>query len=200
MNLLKFYLEDFKDESDSEFFVVDKNDDTVGTLLSQSASGPVNTKARRCTSKGTNVVSGCNGINEYQHREEGNSLIQSILDWVDKCVPSDEWQMPHEWLTESDELRREADERVRQRNPHLRIWRTGRDKLVCKAWLGPEPPPNKIYSRKSRFRRHNSKRIETMWAESQGWCRWDTLKQDYVPDKKNSEQLGSTEVSNQSNS
>jgi hypothetical protein len=196
MNLLKFYLEDFKDESDSEFFVVDKNDDTVGTLLSQSASGPVNTKASRCTSKGTNVVSGCNGINEYQHREEGNALIQSILDWVDKCVPSDEWQMPHEWLAESDELRQVADKRVRQRNPNLRIWRTGRDKLICKAWLGPEPPPNKTYNGKSRFRRLNSKRIETMWSETHGWCRWDTLKHDYVPGKKSSEKLESTENPN----
>ena len=197
MNLFKLYIKDFNKDSDSKFTDDHEDDGTTGTPTPKSSSTLGIAWDGRCTNP---VPRHTDNDDLSQHTEEEQELIKSALEWVNKCVPSDEWQMPHDWLAESDELRQAADERVRQRNPHLRIWRTGRDKLVCKAWLGPEPPPNKIYSRKSRFRRHNSKRIETMWAESQGWCRWDTLKQDYVPDKKNSEQLGSTEVSNQSNS
>jgi len=72
--------------------------------------------------------------------EEAERLIQSVIDWVDHCVPGDEWQMPQDWLPDSDELRQAADYCVRQRHPNLRIWRTGKDRLVCKVWFGAEPP------------------------------------------------------------
>ena len=48
--------------------------------------------------------------------------------------------MPQDWLPDSDELRQAADYCVRQRQPDLRIWRTGKDRLVCKVWFGAEPP------------------------------------------------------------
>ena len=94
--------------------------------------------------------------------------------------------MPKDWLPDSDELRVAAEKVVRQRSPNLRIWRTGKEKLVCKAWLGPEPEPPLTRNRNtsSYFRHHHGKRIDTMWSEAEGWCRWDTLKHGYVPDKK----------------
>ena len=197
MNLFKLYIEDFNKDSDSKFTDDHQDDGTVGTPTPKSASTLGIAWDSGCTNP---VPRHTENDDLSQHTEEEQELIKSALEWVNKCVPSDEWQMPHDWLAESDELRQAADDRVRKRNPDLRTWRTGRDKLVCKAWLGPEPPPNKTYNGKSRFRRHNNKRIDTMWSEAQGWCRWETLKQDYVPDKKNPNQLGSTEVSNQSNS
>ena len=72
--------------------------------------------------------------------EEEEALIDSLLSWVDTCLPGEEWTMPLDWLRDSDELRMAAEEMVRKRNPALRIWRTGKDKLVCKVWVGPEPP------------------------------------------------------------
>jgi len=72
--------------------------------------------------------------------EEEEALIDSLLSWVSTCLPGEEWTMPLDWLPDSDELRMAAEEIVRQRNPALRIWRTGKDKLVCKVWVGPEPP------------------------------------------------------------
>jgi len=72
--------------------------------------------------------------------EEEETLIDSLLSWVDTCLPGEEWTMPLDWLPDSDELRMAAEEIVRKRNPALRIWRTGKDKLVCKVWVGPEPP------------------------------------------------------------
>ena len=72
--------------------------------------------------------------------EEEEALIDSLLSWVSTCLPGEEWTMPLDWLPDSDKLRMAAEEIVRQRNPALRIWRTGKDKLVCKVWVGPEPP------------------------------------------------------------
>ena len=72
--------------------------------------------------------------------EQEEALIESLLSWVDICLPGEEWTMPLDWLPDSDKLRMAAEEIVRQRNPALRIWRTGKDKLVCKVWVGPEPP------------------------------------------------------------
>ena len=73
--------------------------------------------------------------------EQEEALIDSLLSWVDTCLPGEEWTMPLDWLPDSDELRMAAEEIVRQHNPALRIWRTGKDKLVCKVWVGPESPP-----------------------------------------------------------
>ena len=70
--------------------------------------------------------------------EEEEALIDSLLSWVSTCLPGEEWTMPLDWLPDSDELRMAAEEEVRKRNPALRIWRTGKNKLVCKDWLGPE--------------------------------------------------------------
>ena len=67
------------------------------------------------------------------HNEEDEQLIQSVIDWVGQCEPGEEWQMPQDWLPDSDELREAADSCVRQRQPNLRIWRTGKDRLVCKV-------------------------------------------------------------------
>ena len=114
--------------------------------------------------------------------EEAEELIQSVIDWVDRCLPGDEWQMQQDLLSESDELRQAADEEIRKRNPNLRVWRTGEDKLACKVWLGPEPPSYRP-PRKStpRFRGADSKRIQTMWSEEhQSWCQWDAVLEDYV--------------------
>ena len=72
--------------------------------------------------------------------EEEEALIDSLLSWVSTCLPGEEWTMPLDWLPDSDELRMAAEEIVRKRNPALRIWRTGKDNLVCKVWVGPEPP------------------------------------------------------------
>jgi hypothetical protein len=197
MKLFKLYIEDLNNNSDSKFTDDHQNDGTTGTRPSEPSSTPLVAEDGRCTKA---VPERTNNYDPSQHTEEEQELIQSAVNWVNKCFPSDEWQMPYEWLAESDELRQVADERVRQRNAHLRIWRTGKNRLVCKAWLGPEPPPNKTYNGKSRLRRYKSNRIETMWSEAQGWCRWDTLKQDYVPDTNNREKLESTEVPTPSNS
>ena len=116
--------------------------------------------------------------------EEAAELIQSVIDWVDRCLPGDEWQMQQDLLSESDELRQAADEEIRKRNPNLRVWRTGEDKLACKVWFGPEPPSYRP-PRKStpRFRGADLKRIQTMWSEEyQSWCRWDATLEDYVVD------------------
>ena len=114
--------------------------------------------------------------------EEEEALIDSLLSWVSTCLPGEEWTMPLDWLPDSDELRVAAEEEVRKRNPTLRIWRTGKDKLVCKVWLGAEPPPYRKQPSKNRLRSSNTQRIQTMWNPEHGWCRWDSTKQDYIPD------------------
>ena len=113
--------------------------------------------------------------------EEEEALIDSLLSWVDTCLPGEEWTMPLDWLPDSDELRVAAEEEVRKRNPALRIWRTGKDRLVCKVWIGAEPPPYRKLP-KNRLRRSNTKRIQTMWSEEHGWCAWDSESEDYLPD------------------
>ena len=64
----------------------------------------------------------------------------------------------------------------------LRIWRTGKDRLICKVWFGAEPPPLRLQQKTtSRFRGTDSKRIQTMWSgDNQSWCRWDADLGDYV--------------------
>jgi len=119
---------------------------------------------------------------ETRHTPAEEALIQSYINWVNQCKPGDEWQMQQDLLSESDELRQAADEEIRKRNPNLRVWRTGENKLACKVWFGPEPPsyrpPRKS---KPRFRGADSKRIQTMWSEEyQSWCRWDATLEDYV--------------------
>ena len=114
--------------------------------------------------------------------EEEEALIDSLLSWVSTCLPGEEWTMPLDWLPDSDELRVAAEEEVRKRNPALRIWRTGKDKLVCKVWLGAEPPPYRKQPSKNRLRSSNTQRIQTMWNPEHGWCRWDSSQQDYLPD------------------
>ena len=90
--------------------------------------------------------------------------------------------MRKDWLPDSDELRVAAEEEVRKRNPALRIWRTGKDKLVCKVWLGAEPRPYRKQPSKNRLRSSNTQRIQTMWNPEHGWCRWDSESEDYLPD------------------
>ena len=116
------------------------------------------------------------------HNEEDEHLIQSVIDWVGQCEPGEEWQMPQDWLPYSDELREAADFCVRQRMPNLRIWRTGKDRLVCKVWFGAESSPYRLPQKTTRrFRGTDSKRIQTMWSEDkQSWCRWDADIGDYV--------------------
>jgi len=114
--------------------------------------------------------------------EEEEALIDSLLSWVSTCLPGEEWTMPLDWLPDSDELRVAAEEEVRKRNPALRIWRTGKDKLVCKVWLGAEPPPYRKQPSKNRLRSSNTQRIQTMWNPEHGWCRWDSESEDYLPD------------------
>ena len=116
--------------------------------------------------------------------EQEEALIDSLLSWVSTCLPGEEWTMPLDWLPDSDELRVAAEEEVRKRNPALRIWRTGKDKLVCKVWVGAEPPPYRKPPPKNRFRSSNTKRIQTMWSDEHGWCSWDSNQQDYVPDSE----------------
>jgi len=121
---------------------------------------------------------------ETRHTPAEEALIQSYINWVNQCKPGDEWQIPQDWLPDSDELRLAADEEIRKRNPNLRVWRTGENKLACKVWFGPEPPsyrpPRKS---KPRFRGADSERIQTMWSEEyQSWCRWDATLEDYVVD------------------
>ena len=71
---------------------------------------------------------------------------------------------------------------VRQRQPNLRIWRTEKDRLVCKVWFGAESSPYPLPQKTTRrFRGTDSKRIQTMWSEDkQSWCRWDANPGDYV--------------------
>ena len=107
------------------------------------------------------------------HNQEDDQPIQSVIDWVSHCEPGEEWQMPQDWLPDSDELREAADSCVRQRQPNLRIWRTWKDGLVYKVWLGAEPPPLKPPQKTtSRFRGTDTKRIQTMWSgDNQSWFR-----------------------------
>ena len=71
---------------------------------------------------------------------------------------------------------------VCQRQPNLRIWRTEKDRLVCKVWFGAESSPYPLPQKTTRrFRGTDSKRIQTMWSEDkQSWCRWDANPGDYV--------------------
>jgi len=114
--------------------------------------------------------------------EEEEALIDSLLSWVSTCLPGDEWTMPKDWLPDSDELRVAAEEEVRKRNPTLRIWKSGKDKLICKVWTGDVPPPYRRPPSKNRLRSSNTKRIQTMWNPEHGWCRWDSESEDYLPD------------------
>lgn len=119
---------------------------------------------------------------EPEHTTEEEALIASFIDWVSHCQPGDEWEIPSSWLAETDDLRKSADVEVRKRNPELRVWRTGETQLVCKIFFGPELPPIRKSPNSNRFRKSSTNRIETMWNSEDGWCRWDSTKQDYVPD------------------
>ncbi len=117
--------------------------------------------------------------------EEEEALIDSLLSWVSTCLPGEEWTIPQDWLADlgdSDELRVAAEEEVRKRNPTLRIWKSGKDKLICKVWTGDEPPPYRRPPSKNRLRSSNTKRIQTMWSKEHGWCAWDSESEDYLPD------------------
>ena len=114
------------------------------------------------------------------HTIEEETLIQSYLDFVNQCLPGDEWQIPTGWLTETDSLRDAADLEVRKRNSKFRVWRSGENHLACKIFFGREPPPYRKLP-KNRLRRSNTKRIQTMWSEEyQSWCSWNSESQDYV--------------------
>ena len=117
--------------------------------------------------------------------EEEEAIMESFFSWISTCLPPQEWTIPQDWLEslgDSDELRMAAEEEVRKRNPALRIWKSGKDKLICKVWTGDELPPYRKPPKKSRFRRRNQKRNKTAWSEEHGWCRWDSSQQDYLPD------------------
>ena len=117
--------------------------------------------------------------------EEEEAIMESFFSWISTCLPPQEWTIPQDWLADlgdSDELRVAAEEEVRKRNPTLRIWKSGKDKLICKVWTGDELPPYRKPPKKSRFRRRNQKRNKTAWSEEHGWCRWDSSQQDYLPD------------------
>ena len=104
--------------------------------------------------------------------EEEEALVESLLKWVNLCQPGEEWKMPLDWLQDSDELREAADEKVRDRNPTLRIWRTGKDKLVCKVFFGPDPPLyRKCRNTNARFRKWNPKRAKTVGGSDEGWMK-----------------------------
>jgi len=81
-------------------------------------------------------------------------------------------------------LRDAADLEVRKRNPKFRVWRSGENHLACKIFFGKEPPPYRRPPSSNRFRKSSTNRIETMWNPEDGWCRWDSTKQDYVPDSE----------------
>ena len=74
------------DSADSALRTLDKGRSTAGIALTTESSEPAS------------IFS-----------EEAEELIQSVIDWVDHCVPGDEWQMPQDWLPDSDELRQAAD-------------------------------------------------------------------------------------------
>ena len=114
--------------------------------------------------------------------DDVEELIDSFLNWVSHCRPGEEWEIPNAWLAESDELCASADIEVRKQNPELRVWREGKDKLACKVFFGPELPPSRKSQNRNRFRSSKTKRIETMWCEELGWCRWNDRGQDYFPD------------------
>jgi len=116
------------------------------------------------------------------HTIEEEELIPSYLDFVTQCLPGDEWQIPTGWLTETDSLRDAADLEVRKRNSKFRVWRSGENHLACKIFFGREPPPYRRPFSSKRFRKSSTNRIETMWNPEHGWCRWDSTKQDYIPD------------------
>ena len=117
--------------------------------------------------------------------EEEEAIMESFFSWVSTCLPGEEWTIPQDWLADlgdSDELRVAAEEEVRKRNPTLRIWKSGKDKLICKVWTGDEPPPYRRPPSKNRLRSSNTKRIQTMWSKEHGWCAWDSESEDYLPD------------------
>jgi hypothetical protein len=116
------------------------------------------------------------------HTIEEEELIQSYLDFVNQCLPGDEWQIPTGWLTETDSLRDAADLEVRKRNSKFRVWRSGENHLACKIFFGREPPPYRRPPSSKRFRKSSTNRIQTMWSAEDGWCSWNELEQDYIPD------------------
>ena len=114
--------------------------------------------------------------------EQDEQQIQSYLDFANQCLPGDEWQIPTDWLTETDSLRDAADLEVRKRNPNFRVWRSGKNHLACKIFFGKEPPPYRRPPSSKRFRKSSTNRIQTMWSEEHGWCSWDPESEDYLPD------------------
>jgi len=121
-------------------------------------------------------------IAEPEILSEDEALFQYCSDWVNRCSPGDELEIPDELLAEIDKLRKDADQKVRERNENFRVWRSGETRLACKMFFGSElPSPQKPKGHGSRFRRFKTRRIETMWSEDYGWCQWDPIQQDYKP-------------------
>jgi len=115
--------------------------------------------------------------------KQPDCIFSAVAAWIQQCAPSQTLTIPAEHLEQIDELKSLANDQIRVRNPELRIWREEKDKLACKAFFGPELRPiRKLKNNSNRFRSSKTKRIETMWNPEDGWCRWDSTKQDYVPD------------------
>jgi len=139
MNLLKLYLEDLKNESDSEFVDGAQNGGTSGTAPPQSASRPVTAKAGGCTTECTkgvpeptdNLVQSPETTLEI---EDEAILMERMVRWVDGCRVGDEWKIPKSLLRKSHGIQRMADNCARNSRTGIRIWKIKENYLTCCTW------------------------------------------------------------------
>ena len=183
MNLFKLCLEKSEIDQKNENQGTHKSSGTGGTATTKEVAKPENTKAGGCPTRCPISEAKRPTTEETpQLNTEEEALIASFIDWVSHCRPGEQWEIPNSWRTDTDELRESADREVRKRNSELRVWREDKDKLACKAFFGPELRPIRKSQNSNRFCKSSTNRIETMWNLEDGWCRWDSTKQDYVPD------------------
>ena len=64
-----------------------------------------------------------------------NLRVQTFGEWLETCLPGDEWVMTKDQIPKADAVKIIADTEIRKRNPQFRIWRQEGDLLVCKLWL-----------------------------------------------------------------
>jgi len=119
-------------------------------------------------------------INDEELGSSWRSIVSSVSRWTESCQPSDEFQVPSQWIWAIRKLKEIAEKKVRMRHRALRVWPNTKNELCCKLWFGPEPRNvwKKPLSRTTTMGQ-NSKRIQQMWHPEEGWLTWDPKRKDY---------------------
>mgnify|MGYP001168223882 CR=1 FL=1 len=78
-------------------------------------------------------------ISVEELRSSWRSIVSYVSRWTESCQPSDEFQVPSQWIWAIRKLKEIAEKKVRMRHRVLWVWSNTKNELCCKLWFGPEP-------------------------------------------------------------